>query len=151
MNIFIIFSSQKTRGPVAGNLARLHATHIARPSRLAWYRALNSVAHIYLRAACLHKEKSAKLCWKCKQRPKLRSVKFHFWSFFSRKWRCILYLTLCKDVYQLFVRQHSHCNLRINGIGNNNSIKWRKMSLFLLSWRFFTFQFGGFLAVFQTK
>ena len=23
----------------------------------------------------LHKEKSAKLCWKCKQRPKLRSVK----------------------------------------------------------------------------
>ena len=32
MTIFIIFSSQKTRGRVAGNLARLHATHIARPS-----------------------------------------------------------------------------------------------------------------------
>ena len=32
MTICIIFSSQKTRGRVAGNLARLHATHIARPS-----------------------------------------------------------------------------------------------------------------------
>ena len=53
MTIFIIFSSQKTRGRVAGNLARLHATHIARPSRRTWHRALHSVAHIYLRAACL--------------------------------------------------------------------------------------------------
>ena len=33
MTIFIIFSSQKTRGRVAGNLARLHATHIVRSSR----------------------------------------------------------------------------------------------------------------------
>ena len=67
MTIFIIFSSQKTRGRVAGNLARLHATHIARLSRQAWHHALNSVAHIYLRAACLprrsfKKKKSAKLC-----------------------------------------------------------------------------------------
>ena len=38
---------------MAGNLARLHATHIAQPSRRAWHRALHSVAHIYLRAACL--------------------------------------------------------------------------------------------------
>ena len=53
MTIFVIFSSQKTRGRVAGNLARLHATHIARPSRRARHRALHSVAHIYLRAACL--------------------------------------------------------------------------------------------------
>ena len=53
MIFFIIFSSQKTRGRVAGNLARLHATHIARPSRHAWHRALHSVGHIYLRAACL--------------------------------------------------------------------------------------------------
>ena len=28
MTIFIIFSSQKTRGRVAGNLGRLHTTHI---------------------------------------------------------------------------------------------------------------------------
>ena len=28
MTIFIIFSSQKTRGRVAGNLARLHATQL---------------------------------------------------------------------------------------------------------------------------
>ena len=53
MTIFIIFSSQKTRGRVAGNLARLHATHIARPSCLAWHCPLYSVAHIYLHAACL--------------------------------------------------------------------------------------------------
>ena len=53
MTIFIIFGSQKTRGQVAGNLARLHTTHIARPSRRAWHRALHSVAHIYLHAACL--------------------------------------------------------------------------------------------------
>ena len=53
MTIFIIFSSQKTRGRVTGNLARLHATHIERPSRRAWHRALHSAAHIYLRAACL--------------------------------------------------------------------------------------------------
>ena len=53
MTIFIIFSSQKTRGRVAGNLARLHATHIARPSRGTWHRVLHSVAHIYLCAACL--------------------------------------------------------------------------------------------------
>ena len=65
MTIFVIFSSLKTRGRVAGNLARLHATHIARPSRRAWQRALHSVAHIYIRAACLLrrsciKKKSAK-------------------------------------------------------------------------------------------
>ena len=53
MTTFIIFSSQKTRDWVAGNLARLYATHIARPSRRAWHHALHSVAHIYLRAACL--------------------------------------------------------------------------------------------------
>ena len=53
MTIFIIFSSQKTRGRVVGNLARLQATHIVRPSRRAWHRALHSFAHIYLRAACL--------------------------------------------------------------------------------------------------
>ena len=53
MTFFIIFSSQKTCGRVAGNLARLHATHIARPSRRAWHRGLYSVAYIYLRAACL--------------------------------------------------------------------------------------------------
>ena len=53
MTIFIIFSSQKTRGRVAGNLARLHTTHIAGPSRRPWHCALHSVAHIYLRAACL--------------------------------------------------------------------------------------------------
>ena len=53
MTIFKIFSSQKTHGQVAGNLARLHTTHIARLSRRAWHRALHSVAHIYLRAACL--------------------------------------------------------------------------------------------------
>ena len=35
MTIFIIFSSRKTRGQVAGNLAQLHATHIAWPSRRA--------------------------------------------------------------------------------------------------------------------
>ena len=29
MTLFIIFSSQKTRGQVAGNLASLYATHIA--------------------------------------------------------------------------------------------------------------------------
>ena len=40
MIIFIIFGSQKTRGRVAGNLARLHATHIVRPSRRAWHCAL---------------------------------------------------------------------------------------------------------------
>ena len=53
MTIFIIFSSQKTGGRMAGNLASLHATHIAQPSRRAWHRALHSVVHIYLRAACL--------------------------------------------------------------------------------------------------
>ena len=53
MTIFIIFSSQKTRGRVAGNLAWLHVTHIARPSRRAWHRVLHSVGHIYLSAACL--------------------------------------------------------------------------------------------------
>ena len=53
MTIFIIFSSQKTRGQVAGNLAQLHATHIARLSRRAWHRALHFVEHIYLRATCL--------------------------------------------------------------------------------------------------
>ena len=69
MTILIIFSSQKTHGWVAGNLAQLHATHIARPSRRAWHRALHSVAHMYLHAACLltsrrscTKKKSAKLC-----------------------------------------------------------------------------------------
>ena len=49
----MIFSPQKTRGRVAGNLARLHATHIGRPSRRAWHRGLHSVAHTYFRAACL--------------------------------------------------------------------------------------------------
>ena len=53
MTIFIIFGSQKTHGRVAGNLARLYATHIVQPSRRAWHRALHSVAHIYLRAAFL--------------------------------------------------------------------------------------------------
>ena len=53
MTIFIIFSSQKTRGRVAGNLVRLHATHIARPSRRAWHPGLHSFVHIYLHAACL--------------------------------------------------------------------------------------------------
>ena len=53
MTIFIIFSSQKTSGRVAGNLAWLHATHIARPSCHARHCALHSVAHIYLCAACL--------------------------------------------------------------------------------------------------
>ena len=47
MTISIIFSSQKTRGRVAGNPARLHATHIVRPSRRVFHRALHSVAHIY--------------------------------------------------------------------------------------------------------
>ena len=32
MTFFIIFSSQKTRGRVAGNLARLHATHHLLPT-----------------------------------------------------------------------------------------------------------------------
>ena len=45
MTIIIFFSSQKTCGRVA--------THIARLSRRAWDRALHSVVHIYLRAACL--------------------------------------------------------------------------------------------------
>ena len=53
MTIFIIFSSQKTRGWVAGNLARLHGTHTVRPPRRACHRTLHSVAHIYLHAACL--------------------------------------------------------------------------------------------------
>ena len=60
MTIFIIFSSQKTRGRVAGNLARLHATHIARPSRRKMHRAQHSVAHNYLRAACLLRRSCAK-------------------------------------------------------------------------------------------
>ena len=38
---------------MAGNLAQLHATHIARPSHRTWHRALHSVVHIYLHAACL--------------------------------------------------------------------------------------------------
>ena len=53
MTIFIIFSTQKTCGRVAGNLARLHATHIARPSHRAWHHAMHSIVHIYLRTACL--------------------------------------------------------------------------------------------------
>ena len=53
MTIFIIFSLQKTRGRVAGNLAQLHATHFARLSHLAWHLTLHSVVHIYLRATCL--------------------------------------------------------------------------------------------------
>ena len=53
MTIFIIFSSQQTRGRVAGNLARLHATHIAQPSCRAWHCVLNSVVHNNLCAACL--------------------------------------------------------------------------------------------------
>ena len=55
MTIFIIFSSQKTCGWVAGNLARLHATHIAQLPRhgRAWRRALHSVADIYLPTTCL--------------------------------------------------------------------------------------------------
>ena len=53
MTIFKIFSSQKTHGQVAGNLAWLHNTHIVRSSRRAWHRVLHSVAHIYLGAACL--------------------------------------------------------------------------------------------------
>ena len=52
MTIFIIFSSQKTRDRVAGNLAQLHANHIARPSCRAWHHSLHSVAQSYLRAAC---------------------------------------------------------------------------------------------------
>ena len=60
MTIFIIFGSQKTRGRVAGNLARLHPTHIAQLSRRAWHRALHSVAHIYLRSACLLKRSCTK-------------------------------------------------------------------------------------------
>ena len=38
---------------MAGNLVRLHATHIARPLRRACHGVLHSVAHIYLHAACL--------------------------------------------------------------------------------------------------
>ena len=53
MTIFITFSSQKISGRVAGNLARLHATHVAQPSRREWHRALHFVEHIYLRAVCL--------------------------------------------------------------------------------------------------
>ena len=54
MTIFIIFSSQKTHGRVAGNLALLHATHIARPLRRAWHRPLHSVAHIYIYALLVY-------------------------------------------------------------------------------------------------
>ena len=53
MTIFIIFSSQKTRGRVAGNLARLHATQLRDRCVEKWHRPLHSAAHIYLRAACL--------------------------------------------------------------------------------------------------
>ena len=109
MTIFILFSQQKTRGRVAGKQAWLHAAQIARPSRRALHRALHSVAHSYLRAACLltrscTKKRALNNFNKCKQRPKLWSVKFHFCSNFFRKWRCLLHLILYKDVYKVFVR-----------------------------------------------
>ena len=90
MTIFIIFSSQKTRGRVAGNLAWLHAIHIARPSRRAWYRALHSVAQIYLRAACLLRRSGTKrqalnYVENVNKDEKLRLVKFLFCSYFSGK------------------------------------------------------------------
>ena len=49
MTIFIIFSSQKTRGRVAGNLGRLHATHIARIVLRMASRTAFCCAHLFMR------------------------------------------------------------------------------------------------------
>ena len=86
MTIFVIFGSQKTRGRVAGNLARLHATHIARPLRRAWHRALHSVAHIYLRAACLlRRSYTKKRALNYAENVNKNQNCDRFCSFFSRK------------------------------------------------------------------
>ena len=156
MTIFIIFSTQKTRGRVAGNLAWLHATHIARPSRHAWHRSLHSVAYIYLRAACLRRRSCTKKralnyvenVRKDQNSDQLNFILVHF-SLENEDVYCIWYYI---KMLSAICKTYCHCKLRNNGIGNNkNNIKWRKTSLFLLNRRFLTFQFGGFLAVFQTK
>ena len=105
MTIFIIFSSQKTHVLVAGNLAQFHATHIARPSRRTWH----SVAHIYLRTACLLRRS----CTKKKVLNYVENVNkdqncdwlnFIFAQFSLENEDRLLYFTLYKDVCQVFVR-----------------------------------------------
>ena len=92
-----------------GNLARLHATHIARPSRRAWHRALHSVAHIYLRAACLlrrscTKKRALKYVENVNKDQNCNWLNFIFVQFSLGNEDVLLYLTLYKDVYQLFVK-----------------------------------------------
>ena len=127
-----------------------------RPSHCAWHRAVHSVAHIYLHAACLLRRSCTKKRLlnfvenvnKDQTCDRLNFIHVHFslkTEDVYRIWHC---MKMCLSV---ICKTYSHCKLRNNGIANNNSIKWRKMSLFLLNQRFFTFQFWGFLAVFQTK
>ena len=67
MTIFIIFSSQKTRGRVAGNLSGSGKSSVVTrypycatvASRMD--RALHSVVRIYLRAACLLRRSCTKI------------------------------------------------------------------------------------------
>ena len=107
MAIFIIFSSQKTRGQVAGNLAWLHATHIARPSRHAWHHALHSVAHIYLRAAYLlrcsgTKKRALNNMW-CDQAK----------SVWSRLNSVVIFLTNCLHHFHSYILQKTPLKLVI--------------------------------------
>ena len=122
MTIFIIFSSQKTRGWVAGNLARLHATHIARPS----HRALHSVAHIYLRAACLlrrscTKKRELNYVENINKDQNCDGLNFIF-VHFSLENEDVVF-DIVKRCLSVICKTYSHCMLRNNGIGNNNSIK----------------------------
>ena len=94
---------------MAGNLAWLHATHIARPSRRAWHSALHSVAHIYLRAACLlrgscTKKKMLNYVENVNKDQNCDWLNLIFVNFSLENELCILYLTLYKDVHRLFVR-----------------------------------------------
>ena len=133
---------------MAGNLAQLHVTHIAWPLRHAWHHELHSAAHIYLRAACLlrrscTKKRALNYVENVNKDQNCDRLNFIFVHFSLENedeyciWHCI----------KMFCKTYSHCKLRNNGIGANNSIKWRKMSLFL--GHFFTFQFGGFWQFFK--
>ena len=150
MTIFILFSQQKTCGQVAGKQAWLHAAKIVLPSHCALHRALYSVTHSYLRAACLltrscTKKRALNNFNKCiKQRPK-----FHFCSNFFRKWQCLLHLTLYKDVYKEFVKHTLIGNSETKALVTIIALNGGKCQYFYYIGNFSVFNFEAFLQFFK--
>ena len=71
------------------------------------------------------------------------------WQWALRKWGRMFYMTLYKDIYQLFARHTLIVSSETKASVTIIALNEGKMSLFLLNRQFLTIQFRGFLQFFK--